>query len=325
MAALSSVSEEGVMETRNQICEVLLKDRSERRVASGHIHSIANRLHVAVPQQRDQVERPPVLPPSVLARQRAAQQGVQRMDTDEQEQEEDETYPRPRALVNHDVDMRKRYLLKNPEWRFDVVPEIYEGHNVADFVDPEIDARLEELEREEDELQRQFENAMQEDEFDIDEGDMALIDEWNQTRDTKMAEHRAKRTLSRVAGAVTRKRKLGTSTEEFQSTMETLGFAQQAERIVARERSRGRTRSKSRGRSKDKVRRPRSTSSGRSLARQTAYGGSKVREQKAQMLAYNTQRKRNRQAKIGDADRHIPDMKPKHLFSGKMGFKKDRR
>ena len=28
--------------------------------------------------------------------------------------------------------------LKKPEEKYDVIPEIWEGHNVADFVDPDI-------------------------------------------------------------------------------------------------------------------------------------------------------------------------------------------
>ncbi|EER05148.1 nucleolar gtp-binding protein, putative [Perkinsus marinus ATCC 50983] len=37
------------------------------------------------------------------------------------------------------------------------------------------------------------------------------------------------------------------------------------------------------------------------------------------------QRRLARDAKKGEGDHHIPEKKPKHLFSGKMGFKRDRR
>jgi nucleolar GTP-binding protein len=40
--------------------------------------------------------------------------------------------------------------LENDEWKWDVVPEIIDGKNVADYYDPEILARLVELEKEED-------------------------------------------------------------------------------------------------------------------------------------------------------------------------------
>ena len=39
---------------------------------------------------------------------------------------------------------------QNPEEKYDVIPELWNGHNIADFVDPEIFERLEALEKEED-------------------------------------------------------------------------------------------------------------------------------------------------------------------------------
>lgn len=37
------------------------------------------------------------------------------------------------------------------DWKYDTIPEIIDGKNIADFVDPDILARLDELEREEEE------------------------------------------------------------------------------------------------------------------------------------------------------------------------------
>ena len=47
-------------------------------------------------------------------------------------------------------DVRKRYLLEDDSWRHDIIPEIMDGHNVMDFVDPDIEAKLDALDREED-------------------------------------------------------------------------------------------------------------------------------------------------------------------------------
>ncbi len=44
-------------------------------------------------------------------------------------------------------------MLKVDEWKYDVMPEIWEGKNVADFIDPDIEEKLEALEREEEKLQ----------------------------------------------------------------------------------------------------------------------------------------------------------------------------
>jgi len=61
----------------------------------------------------------------------------------------------------YNADIRKRYLLDNPDWKYDVMPEIWDGHNIMDFVDPDIDARLEELEREEEQMAAAFEVCTQ--------------------------------------------------------------------------------------------------------------------------------------------------------------------
>lgn len=44
------------------------------------------------------------------------------------------------------------YVLENEEWKQDVVPEIWQGKNIADFIDPDIAEKLEALEREEEKL-----------------------------------------------------------------------------------------------------------------------------------------------------------------------------
>ncbi len=53
----------------------------------------------------------------------------------------------------YSADLRKHYDLADPSWKYDIMPEIADGHNVLDFVDPDIDAKLAELEREEAELE----------------------------------------------------------------------------------------------------------------------------------------------------------------------------
>jgi len=39
--------------------------------------------------------------------------------------------------------------LENADWNFDKVPEFMDGMNVADFLDPDIEAKLDKLELEE--------------------------------------------------------------------------------------------------------------------------------------------------------------------------------
>ena len=45
------------------------------------------------------------------------------------------------------------YILANDEWKNDIIPEIMDGKNIADFIDPDIAEKLEALEREEETLE----------------------------------------------------------------------------------------------------------------------------------------------------------------------------
>ena len=66
----------------------------------------------------------------------------------------------------YSLPLQHHWGLKQPEWVNDIIPEIMDGKNILDFVDPEIEERLAELEAEED--QRAQLAALQ---ADGDEGD----------------------------------------------------------------------------------------------------------------------------------------------------------
>lgn len=48
------------------------------------------------------------------------------------------------------LDLKKNYDLDENE-KYDIIPEVWNGRNIADFVDKDIEAKLEALEREEEE------------------------------------------------------------------------------------------------------------------------------------------------------------------------------
>jgi nucleolar GTP-binding protein len=50
-------------------------------------------------------------------------------------------------------DVAENYILANDEWKSDIIPEIMDGKNIADFIDPDIAEKLEALEREEEMLE----------------------------------------------------------------------------------------------------------------------------------------------------------------------------
>lgn len=55
----------------------------------------------------------------------------------------------PRVQADLFIVSTERWQLANPDWKFDIIPEIIDGKTIYDFVDPDIENMLEELEREE--------------------------------------------------------------------------------------------------------------------------------------------------------------------------------
>lgn len=50
---MSTVAEEGVIEVRNEACDMLLAHRVETKMQGKKVNNILNRLHVAMPEPRD--------------------------------------------------------------------------------------------------------------------------------------------------------------------------------------------------------------------------------------------------------------------------------
>lgn len=67
---LSCLSEEGVMNVRNTACDALLTHRVESKEKTKRVDNVANRIRVAVPQQRDQVTREAFIPDIIKQRQK---------------------------------------------------------------------------------------------------------------------------------------------------------------------------------------------------------------------------------------------------------------
>ena len=52
------------------------------------------------------------------------------------------------------LDLTKKWLLANPDYKTDKIPELWNGHNFADFIDPQIMSKLSLLEKEEEEREK---------------------------------------------------------------------------------------------------------------------------------------------------------------------------
>ena len=156
--SMSTVQEDGVMDVRNAACDALLSQRVEHKLKSKKMPEILNRLHLAVPAPRDGVERPAHIPPGAKTHKKSQAMEVEEDNEDGAKGVASALAPPTRKLErdielekgdDYLLDLKKRYILSNDEEKYDVIPEIVNGKNITDFVDPEILERLEELEREE--------------------------------------------------------------------------------------------------------------------------------------------------------------------------------
>lgn len=140
---MSTATEEGVMEVKVEACERLLGYRVDQKLKTKKLDGVLNRLHVAMPEKRDGVERPACIPETVLAARAANAEKLakrQRKLEKEIEQEMGDEYT---------LDLKKNYTTIPEEERYDVIPEFLNGVNIADYIDADIFEKLEELEREE--------------------------------------------------------------------------------------------------------------------------------------------------------------------------------
>ncbi|KIJ25273.1 hypothetical protein M422DRAFT_38855, partial [Sphaerobolus stellatus SS14] len=155
-----TVGAQGVTDVKNTACDLLLAHSVETKLKGTKINSVANRIHVAVPKPRDEVVREPFIPEVVKERKKCDKE-----DPERRKLEKDLEAEEGGAGV-YNLDMRKKYLLAMDEWKYDKMPEIMDGKNVADFIDPDIAEKLEALEREEERLQAEGLYDEEEDIFD---------------------------------------------------------------------------------------------------------------------------------------------------------------
>lgn len=318
--SMSTLTEEGVMDVKIQACEKLLQYRIDTKIKGRKVNDVMNRLHVAMPAKRDNKERPPCIPESVQSLKKT-------MDTDvkskkkllrELEMEEGDEYT---------LDLRKHWNLPNEEEKYDIIPEIWQGHNVADFIDPDIMKKLDELEKEE-EMREQagyYDNESEEEDDEMKEI-RKTARKIREKRKIIMLESKEKR---RVEKPKLPRKKM--STDKMSRELGALGIEMDSDEDThlnqMRSRSKSRKALKRKREESMDVDKPRSRSRSVSKAPRDQSG---VRDakmaRKVKTIARKAQVPRNRNAKKGEGDRVILNMKPKHLFAGKRkGGKTDRR
>uniref|UniRef100_A0A8C8MKX6 Nucleolar GTP-binding protein 1 n=1 Tax=Oncorhynchus tshawytscha TaxID=74940 RepID=A0A8C8MKX6_ONCTS len=287
----STLTEEGVMTVKTEACDKLLAHRVDGKMKGKKVHDVLNRLHLAVPAKRDEKARPPFIP-------EGARIGRKTME----------------------VDAPKQYWdLMNQDEKYDVIPEIWEGHNIADYIDPDIMKNLEDLEKEEELKVKAGEYETDEESEDEEMQEIRqLAKQIREKRKLKIVCSKDKDVhgprLPRTVKKVERK--------TLEKEMGDLGLDMTGKDDshyavnARRSRSVGVAKKRKREASVVPTSRTRSQSASRPPRDQSGVRDPKMAKQ-AKKLMKNQQKDMNRQGKKGEADRHVFDLKPKHLFSGK--------
>uniref|UniRef100_A0A0A9DAX1 NOG C-terminal domain-containing protein n=1 Tax=Arundo donax TaxID=35708 RepID=A0A0A9DAX1_ARUDO len=336
---MSTLTDDGVMAVKNAACERLLEQRVDIKMKSKKMVDCLNRFQIAMPKSRDNKERPVCIPAAVLeARAIAAAKEKKKLEKDL----EDENG----GAGVYSASLKKHYILANDEWKEDILAEILDGHNVADFLDPDILERCEELEREEGlRLEEQAaQDAFQIDGHELTEEQREILAEIRKKKALLIQEHRMKKRTAESHPVVPRKfdkdRKF--TTNRMGRQLSTMGLDPSAamDRACSRSRGRKRERSLSRaagdgddmeinGQQSNKKLRARSRSRSKSRAPEEVTPGEGFRDsdQKKEAIkkAWDSTKMINKDARRGEADRVIPTLKPKHLLSGKRSIGKTSR
>merc|ERR1719502_1901747 len=169
---MSTFNETGVMDVKTRACDLLLAQRVEQKMSGNKIEQVVNRIRVSQPKPRagkaDVRLVKTNIPLSVtaakaakaaaaeIAKERASKGGSSSTDLPDAD---DVGRRRTQRDVQEDEGMggagvyslplQTHWQLKTPEWVNDIIPEIMDGKNILDFVDPDIEQRLQELEEEE--------------------------------------------------------------------------------------------------------------------------------------------------------------------------------
>jgi len=326
----SCATREGVDAVRSKACDQLLSMRVEQKVKQGKAENVRGRIHITT--VTTPTNRPPYIPPSV---QKEKGEGADATMGDQAEERKEKLEKERMEELGgagvYSVDLWRRSILEDDSWKYDVIPEIMDGHNVVDFVDPDIDKRLEELETEEGLLLEQY--ALGDDD--------QVLSKWRDTQGTldelhsRMRQRRMVNRLNKTRNHPVTSRKKGSKKgSEVEKELTDLGLP--GAKVRARSTSvRGRANSLLGKRKRDATAGSVASEGTAGAADRASRGRSasimkglpsmevaqKVEKKRRKVIA-----SRYKLGKKGEGDHWIPDLKPKHLYSGKRGIgKTDRR
>lgn len=330
MLQLSCNTQEGVQEVKNAACERLIAERVNQKLKAGssndgaiggRLADVMSRIHVATPMGGQ-------------TRETFVPEAIKNMKKYDKEDPERRRLAKDVEVENggagvYNVDMRADYLLDNPEWKYDKIPEIFDGKNVYDFIDPDIEAKLAALEEEEEKLEQ--EGYYDSDEEIDDDEEAEVMRKAELIREKQQLIRNEARMKKRLKNqAIIPRKKTRRSFAQMEDALDQLGVDTTGlvDSAQPKEVRRGRSMSRSRlgtedadsmdvdSSARDRMRmRARSMSRAPMTNRRTDGVQDDATRTKAERIAKLNQKKMNRMARQGEADRHTTVALEKHLVS----------
>lgn len=325
---LSCTTTEGVTDVKNAACERLIADRVAQKLKAGtnssgsvgaRLGDVLTRIHVAQPLGG--IVREPYIPEAVKHLRKYSKDDPNRPRLARDIEEENG------GAGVYNINLKDQYLLEDPDWKYDRVPEVFDGKNVYDFIDPDIESKLAALEEEDEKLEAQGYYDSDTDIEDAKDAEMRMnADLIREKREEIRNEARMRKSLKNraVIPRPAQPKKLSA----MEDSLDKLGYDTTKISARARSQSRGRSLLRSRTGTEDAmdIDTPSSTAGGlrSSSTKARARSQSNRREDgvtdegartKAERMMKLGQKKMNRMARQGEADRHTTAALPKHLVS----------
>ncbi|KAJ6172065.1 Nucleolar GTP-binding protein 1 [Penicillium chermesinum] len=295
MLQVSCTTTEGVTAVKNAACDKLLAERVSQKLKSGtasatpggRLGDVLARIHVAQPMGG---VRETHIPEAV--------KNLKKYDKNDPNRRELET--------------DREQAEGGAGWKYDKIPEVWNGKNIYDFVDPDIETKLAALEGEEEKLEADGYYDSDESVEDAEDADIRMkADLIREKRVLLRNEAKMRKSLKNRA-QIPRSAK-AKKLSEMQRGLDSAGYDVDAAGSRARSQSQAIARAKSRARSQA------------ATDRRNDGVVDETNRSKAERLFKLGQKQMNRMARAGEADRHTTAALPKHLFSGKRGMGKTQR
>ncbi|KAJ5363641.1 Nucleolar GTP-binding protein 1 [Penicillium cataractarum] len=337
MLQVSCTTTEGVTAVKNAACDKLLAERVSQKLKSGsnsagtpggRLGDVLARIHVAQPMGG--VQRETFIPEAVKNLQKYDKNDPNRRKLERDLEEENG------GAGVYSFDMQRDYTLADSDWNHDKIPEVWNGKNIYDFVDPDIESKLAALEEEEEKLEAEGYYDSDESVEDAEDADTRMKADLIREKRTLMRNEAKMRKSLKNRAQIPRSAK-AKKLSEMERGLDAAGYDVDAAGDRARSQSQVRGRTLTRGDRDDDDAMDlddphkalaRAKSRARSQAATDRRNDGVVDEtarSKADRLHKLGQKKMNRMARQGEADRHTTVSLAKHLVAGKRGIGKNQR